>query len=41
MANAFAKGRPIEPLVLTVAERAYLELQVRRHRVSSKAARAE
>lgn len=34
MANAFAKGRPIEPLVVTADERAYLERQVRRHRVS-------
>ena len=29
MANAFARGRPIAPL-----ERAYLERQVRRHRVA-------
>lgn len=34
MANAFAKGRPIEPLVVTADERTYLERQVRRHRVS-------
>ena len=34
MSSAFAKGRPIEPLVVTAAERAYLERQVRRHRVS-------
>jgi hypothetical protein len=34
MANAFAKGCPIEPLVVTGEERAYLERQVRRHRVS-------
>lgn len=34
MANAFSKGRPIEPLVVTAEERGYLERQVRRHRVS-------
>lgn len=34
MANAFAKGRPVEPLVVTAQERAYLERQVRRHRVA-------
>ena len=34
MANAFARGRPIAPLVLSVQERAYLERQVRRHRVT-------
>ncbi len=34
MANAFARGRPTEPLVVTVDERAYLERQVRRHRVA-------
>ncbi len=34
MASAFSKGRPIEPLVVTAQERAYLERQVRRHRVS-------
>ena len=34
MANAFARGRPIMPLVLSVQERAYLERQVRRHRVA-------
>ena len=34
MANAFAQGRPVEPLVVTAEERAYLERQVRRHRVS-------
>ena len=34
MANAFAKGRPIEPLAVTADERAYLERQVRRHRVA-------
>jgi len=34
MANAFAKGRPIEPLVVTADERTYLERQVRRHRVA-------
>jgi hypothetical protein len=34
MANAFARGRPIAPLVLSVQERAYLERQVRRHRIA-------
>ena len=34
MANAFARGRPIAPLVLSVQERAYLERQVRRQRVA-------
>ena len=34
MANAFAKVRPIEPLVVTADERAHLERQVRRYRVS-------
>lgn len=34
MANAFATGRPIEPLVVSADERAYLERQVRRHRVT-------
>ena len=34
MANAFAAGRPIAPLVLSEQERAYLERQVRRHRVA-------
>src|SRR6476660_2935718 len=34
MANAGARGRPIKPLVLSVQERAYLERQVRRHRVA-------
>lgn len=34
MANAFAKGRPIEPLAVTADERTYLERQVRRHRVA-------
>lgn len=34
MSNAFAKGRPIEPLVVTADERVYLERQVRRHRVT-------
>ena len=33
MANAGVRGRPIEPLVLSAQERAYLERQVRRHRV--------
>ncbi len=32
MANA--AGRPIAPLILSAAERAYLERQVRRHRVA-------
>ena len=34
MAKAFARGRPIAPLVLSAPERAYLERQVRRHRVT-------
>jgi hypothetical protein len=34
MTKAFSKGRPIEPLGVTAEERAYLERQVRRHRVS-------
>lgn len=34
MAKAFARGRPIAPLVLSAQERAYLERQVRRHRVA-------
>ena len=34
MANRFAKGRPVEPLILTAEERGYLERQVRRHRVT-------
>ena len=34
MANAGVRGRPIEPLVLSQQERAYLERQVRRHRVA-------
>jgi transposase len=34
MANDFATGRPIELLVLTADERAYLERQVRRRRVA-------
>jgi DNA-binding CsgD family transcriptional regulator len=34
MANARAKGRPIAPLELSAEERAYLERQVRRHRVA-------
>jgi|SRR6516164_4829229 len=34
MANAGVRGRPIEPLVLSTRERAYLERQVRRHRVA-------
>lgn len=34
MANAGVRGRPIEPLVLSPQERAYLERQVRRYRVA-------
>jgi FixJ family two-component response regulator len=34
VANASVRGRPIEPLVLSAQERAYLERQVRRHRVA-------
>ena len=34
MANAGERGRPIAPLVLSPQERAYLERQVRRHRVA-------
>ena len=34
MANVAVRGRPIAPLVLSVQERAYLERQVRRHRVA-------
>src|SRR5262245_5164772 len=34
MAQAFARGRPIAPLVLSAQERVYLERQVRRHRVA-------
>src|SRR5207253_8732022 len=34
MAKADVRGRPIAPLVLSVQERAYLERQVRRHRVA-------
>ncbi len=34
MANAGVRGRPIAPLVLSGQERAYLERQVRRHRVA-------
>ena len=34
MANARVRGRPIAPLVLGTQERAYLERQVRRHRVA-------
>jgi hypothetical protein len=33
MVSAFARGRPIAPLVLSAQERVYLERQVRRHRV--------
>jgi len=32
--NAGMRGRPIAPLVLSPQERAYLERQVRRHRVA-------
>ena len=35
MANARVRGRPIAPLVLSAQERAYLERQVRRHRVAN------
>ena len=34
MANAGRRGRPIAPLMLTAEERAYLERQIRRHRVA-------
>jgi FixJ family two-component response regulator len=34
MANAGARGRPTAPVVLSVEERAYLERQIRRHRVA-------
>jgi transposase len=34
MANARVRGQPIAPLVLSAQERAYLERQVRRHRVA-------
>src|SRR5947208_12868597 len=34
MANAEVRGRPIAPLVLSAQERAYLERQVRRHRIA-------
>lgn len=34
MANACVKGRPIAPLLLSPQERAYLERQVRHHRVA-------
>ena len=34
MANARVRGRPIALLVLSAQERAYLERQVRRHRVA-------
>ena len=34
MANARVRGRPIAALVLSVQERAYLERQVRRHRIA-------
>ena len=34
MANAGVRGRPIPPVVLSPQERAYLERQVRRHRVA-------
>src|SRR5882724_5645234 len=34
VANAGVRGRPIAPLVLSPQERAYLERQVRRHRVA-------
>jgi transposase len=34
MAKAGVRGRPVAPLILTAQERAYLERQVRRHRVA-------
>jgi hypothetical protein len=34
MATARAKSRPVAPLELSAEERAYLERQVRRHRVA-------
>ena len=34
MAKAGVRGRPIAPLILTAPERAYLESQIRRHRVA-------
>src|ERR1041384_2073273 len=34
MAKAFARGRPVRPLVLSAQERTYLERQVRRRRVA-------
>src|ERR1700687_5332507 len=34
MANAGVTARPIPPLILSADERAYLERQVRRHRVA-------
>src|SRR5438477_186535 len=34
MAKADVRGRPIAPLVLSAQERAYLERQVRRHRIA-------
>jgi len=34
MVNAVARGRPTTPLVLSAQERAYLERQVRRHRIA-------
>ena len=34
MAKAFARGRPLAPFGLSAPERAYLERQVRRHRVA-------
>jgi hypothetical protein len=34
MAKAFARGRPVAPLLLSAQERAYLEQQVRRQRVA-------
>lgn len=34
MVKAFARGRPIARLVQSGQERAYLERQVRRHRVA-------
>ena len=34
MAKAGVRGRPIAPLALSAQERAYLERQVRRHRIA-------
>ena len=34
MTRTIARGRPVAPLMLSAQERAYLEWQVRRHRVA-------